>query len=170
MSVKKKMLTLVGTPTVSVILTLSACGGGEGGYEYEVEGTVRHHRVDYDCPGVDVALHPVAFARSSGGSSGGGRGSSSRSNSSSVSGGGGSKSSSRSGGVKLSKKPAKPKKVDKFSPSVYDGVGAPKGCEIEYELFVDTSDGLYEQDVREEDYRRCAERGKVFPLCTLQEA
>lgn len=70
-----------------------------------------------------------------------------------------------SGGVKLKKKPAKPEKVkgDKAPKPLY--AKKPKGCETEYELYVRNDDGLFEQDVRREDYDNCTE-GEKFAACT----
>jgi hypothetical protein len=77
-------------------------------------------------------------------------------------------------GVKLEKKPEKPQKLKGLTiPKLLIPANL-KGCEEEYEIFVLAKDGyLYEQDVREADYRKCegagipaGQKAKLFPLCT----
>jgi hypothetical protein len=71
----------------------------------------------------------------------------------------------KSGGVRLSKKPAKPERVTKIVPP--KGPKRPKGCETEYEVFVRNGDGLFEQDVRKVDYVHCSDQVREqFPACT----
>lgn len=183
----KKFRTIAAGATVG-ILALTGCT--EDTYSYEVSGTVEARQIDYDCPNEDVAMDAVAFVAGKGGTSGGGSrsgsggssgGSSGKSSGSTGKSGKGSGSTSTSGGtlgssstgkstktgsgVKLKKKPAKPEKIKggKVPKPLY--AKKPKGCETEYELYIRNDDGLFEQDVRREDYDNCTE-GEKFAACT----
>lgn len=179
---KNRKASLLAGALSGTILILSACADEES-HEYAVRGPVKHRQIDYDCPGEDVALAPVAFAKT-GGASGARSGGSGPSNSKprvnrpaddagDPSTGGGTRSRGtpaerravHPGGVKLDKKPKKPTKVADFTPSVH--VAVPKGCATEYELFITADGALWEQDVRREDYVRCQE-GETFPACTAE--
>lgn len=176
MNVNKKTAMIV-SGAAGIILTASACSGET--HEYQISGLVQGQQIDYDCPGEDVAMDAVAFVTGKGGSSGGsgGRSSSSSSNSNSDS-DHGKKSSKpaapKNKGVKLEKKPEKPQKLKGLTiPKLLIPANL-KGCEEEYEIFVLAKDGyLYEQDVREADYRKCegagipaGQKARLFPLCT----
>lgn len=165
---KSALLFLV--TTTAVTLSLSGCSNKT--YGYAISGVVEAGQVDYDCPG-DPSMDPVGFVAASSKPQ---KGPSSNPRpavkvtpaaapttrltpaaSSSV-------SPSRKT-VKLSKKPGKPKRVPAVP--IAKHLTPPKGCEVEYELFIRNPDGLFEQDVRQVDYTRCldAER-EGFPGCT----
>lgn len=196
-----KKTVAITSSAVAIAMALSACGTKS--YSYDVSGTVEGQQVDYDCPGEDLAMSAVAFVTGKSGSSGGSSSSSSGKSSSSSSGSsGGSKSGSGSSsqrqgsssgsnsnsnsnsksdpkpvknkGVKLDKKPDRPERLKSMTLPRLLVPASLKGCEKEYEVFVLAKDGyLYEQDVREVDYRKCedakipaGQKAKLFPLCT----
>jgi hypothetical protein len=198
LNVNKKTAMIV-SGAAGIILTASACSGKT--YEYQVSGLIQGQQIDYDCPGEDIAMDTVAFVTGSGRGSGSsssnsnsngnksnksdsgsdGKSDSNRKNSSDSSNsdsGQGKKSSKpaapKNKGVKLEKKPEKPQKLKGLTiPKLLIPANL-KGCEEEYEIFVLAEDGyLYEQDVREADYRKCegagipaGQKAKLFPLCT----
>lgn len=174
-------------------LLVSGCKGDS--YGYEVSGTVQEFLVDYDdCPG-SLSMEPVGFdagshrsnfrstdKKSDSSSSGSSRRptatktASPKSTSSPKAGqGAGSGSTATvkpsatkvSKGVKLSKKPDKPEKVN----SVPKPAKKYKGCKTEYEIYVlDAKGDLYEQDVRKVDFDTCQNaegEPKSFPECTI---
>jgi hypothetical protein len=180
----KKKTALITSGACGLILAIGACTGSN--YAYEVSGSIEARQIDYDCPGEDTALDPVAFIAGKGG------GGKSKSKSSSgkkkaeapkVSPGKTTSSTSRpktsSGsrkgplknrGVSLNEKPDKPEKIKgKTAPKPKYKI-KPKGCKEEYEIFVLSDGDLYEQDVRKVDYDRClTAKGQsrfLFPLCT----
>ncbi|MER6605894.1 hypothetical protein ABT282_08260 [Streptomyces sp. NPDC000927] len=145
-------------------LTLTACGGD---HQYKLKGRVESKQIDQDCHtsrsgNLNAFSLPMKTGGSSGSRSGGGNSSGSRS-------GGG--SSSSGGGVSLDKKPSEPRKVDSLPP-IPDGPDmdhprktASKSCKPEYELFIRNSEGIFEQDVTADHYRKCDKR-EEFPRCT----
>lgn len=167
-----------------------------GSYHYQVSGVVEAAQVDMEC-GEDFALDLVAYGSGKGGGGGSKKkdedSGSSLSDTSSVELGQGKSSAppvkripsvapERNAkvpsvapekrhktfsklGVELKQKPDAPERVRKV-PSVKTSKKA-KGCKPEYELFVRNTSGLFEQDVREVDWRMCSDRPREhFPLCT----
>lgn len=180
---------------VLALVLVTGCSGSEK-YEYQVSGKVDSQQIDYDCPGENLAIEPVAFGDKGGTSSGNANRSKpvetkpkkAEDLGKTESGAGGTggtstidadprpvvrKTSSRktNKGVKLDKKPDSPQKVNKAKKSYSL---KPKGCTNEYEIFVlDEKGDLYEQDVRQVDYDKClsakipsGQKAKLFPLCT----
>lgn len=166
---RRRTATVIAVPALA--LALSACGGD---YSYGVTGRVAGKQIDWDCHG--HALAPVAFARTSGGRGTTGSrsttGGSSYRKSTSGSTTSGKKTttggSSSSGGTSLKKKPRKPKKLHGFDlHDLNHSTHRPSGCtrsSAEYELYVKNDDGLFEQDVTSDHYKRCA-KGEKFPSC-----
>ena len=176
----KKNIVIV-SGTVAALFTLSACGGDK--YEYEAKGKVVANQIEWeDCDMEQLSMDLVSFSSKTGGTSGGGgkgnsNSGSSKSNSTSGGSTSGDSTSGGSGGnvnvkknenkgVKLSEKPSKPEKLKKLPKLNVTSKG--KGCEAEYELFVQEPDGdLWEQDVRKADYEKCiAQFKQLFPACT----
>lgn len=54
-----KKTVMIASGATGLILTLGACGTET--YEYQVSGIVETQQVDYECPGVDIAMDAVAF-------------------------------------------------------------------------------------------------------------
>ncbi|MFE0472456.1 hypothetical protein ACFW2V_12665 [Streptomyces sp. NPDC058947] len=171
----------------------SACDSDGGPYEYGISGTVQAWQVDYEC-GDSLAMEPAAFTDGKGkggGSSsrkqGGGYDSSDTGealqgstpkpltkNTSTPSAPRMSKTPPTARptasptkavkGVKLTEKPDRPVRITKVPSPTY--TTKPRGCETEYELFIQNDSGLFEQEVRRVDYNHCSKRGHKFPACT----
>jgi hypothetical protein len=167
---KSALLFLV--TTTAVTLSLSGCSNKT--YGYEISGVIEAGQLDYDCPD-DPSMDPVGFAAASNkpqkGPSSNPRpivGATSaaipttRATPAAPAASPSVNPSRKT--VKLPKKPGKPKRVPAVP--VAKHLTVPKGCEVDYELFVRNSDGLFEQDVRQVDYNRCLDaENKDFPAC-----
>lgn len=180
----KKKSGLVLASTIGAISMVVGCGADT--YRYEVSGTVEERQIDYDCPGEDVAIEPVGFQAGRSKPKPKPKNNTSDDASSADSPTAAPKTErpsrtsapiaapTRTGsptkapkggtkGVELKEKPAKPVKIPKFLKAAIPI--SLVGCKEEPELFVRNADGLFEQDVRREDFDKCL-KGDVFPACT----
>lgn len=163
-----KKTSVIAASVIAGALALSGCSNES--YEYELSGTVEAGQVDYDCPN-DLAMAPVALSKPNPGPRSGAKQEKRKTGGAHTSKTPGKETKSSSpknvpdDGVKLSKKPEKPERIRKV-PAVKHA-SKPKGCEVEYELFVQNSEGLFEQDVRQVDFDKCMdEKREPFPACT----
>jgi hypothetical protein len=185
---------LVGTGVATALALTAACSGGST-YYYGIRGVVEDAVISYDCPR-NLSMEPVSFdaghGRGSGPASSTGRSRKGSDNSSKANSGsqdrktrsprpqnGATKQGSTEGakkapaskapaskGVALSEKPEKPERVNRV-PSAQSAL-ARRGCKVDdYELFIRNKNGLYEQDVRRTDYKKCTNKARMsFPACT----
>jgi hypothetical protein len=129
-----------GAATVIGVASLVACGGSE------ISGPVESRQIE-NC--LTVSMESASFSV--------------------ISRGKGPSGGSKSGSKSSSPKKADTKKPDTSKPSS-GKTSKPKdskkskSCEIEYELFITTDEGLIERDVTADEYARC-EVGEKYPSC-----
>lgn len=146
----KKYALPVGATVVAGIVLLGACSDGEAKRPESLHGPVYDKQVE-KCETLSMGL--VGFEGKSAGSSGG-----------------------KSGGSKSPAKTGSGKKVDTSKPGATStkkpgksGSSKPKGskpksCSTEYELLINTGDGVFEEDVTLEAYDLC-QIGEQYPAC-----
>jgi hypothetical protein len=154
----KKYLIPVSATVVAGIVLLGACSDGDAKRPENLQGPVDDKQIE-KCETLSMGL--VGFEGKSAGSSGG-RGSSKPAN---------------TGTGRVDTKKPDSKKVDTSKPSSAPTKApsksgsdkpkkpkAPKSCTTEYELLINTVDGVFEEDVTLEVYNLC-QIGEQYPAC-----
>lgn len=180
---KKNLMVAVVAASASIGL-IAGCSGGDDvqdAPDYSVEGKVYSKWINYDCKAHGMA--PMAFEvlpqGKSGGSSGGSKNKGTEDTGSVDSGNKGTvtkpsatskpptTSGGSSGGVATTKAPSavkvSPSSIPTGTPTKPSGYSK-KWCTTEPELFVQNKDGIFEQDVKSDEYDMCAVKEK-FPSC-----
>lgn len=161
-----RMLTVcaLGVATTCLAL-LTGCSSAERD-GYRVSGKVTARHIDYDCKSVQGRALSQAVTRPSGGTSSSG-GSSGRAGTGSGSRGASGRTSGSASGGGNGPSIAKPRKI--MPGDIPRAPGArPRNtshCRTEYELFIENSEGTFQQTVTADHYRRCG-KGEKFSACT----